>query len=88
MLPASFDLLLLQDDLIQTLQRSPITQQFAVLRAEELLQAVIEKPIINALKAEVERLQSELAEEKKLKRTMRSDSKRQTNMTVKESAQK
>lgn len=88
MLPASFDPLILQDDLLQTLQRSPITQQFAVLRVEELLQAVIEKPIINNLKAEVERLQTELTEEKKLKRTMRSDSKRQTNITVKESAQK
>lgn len=88
MLPASFDPLILQDNLLQTLQRSPITQQFAILRAEELLQAVIEKPIINALKAEVERLQAELSEEKKLKRTMRSDSKRHTNQTVKESAQK
>jgi hypothetical protein len=88
MLPASFDPLILQDDLLQTLQRSPVTQQFAVLRAEELLQAVIEKPIINNLKAEVERLQAELAEERKLKRTMRSDSKRQTNLTSKESAQK
>lgn len=56
MLPASFDPLLLQDTLLQTLQRSPITQQFAVLRAEELIQAVIEKPMLSSLKAEVERL--------------------------------
>lgn len=88
MLPDSFDPLVLQDQLLHTLQRSPITQQFASLRAEELLQAVIEKPIVNSLKAEIEKLQAELAEEKKLKRTMRSDSKRHTNMTAKESAQK
>jgi hypothetical protein len=62
MLPASFDPLILQDELLKTLQRSPITQQFAVLRVEELLQAVIEKSIVNSLKAEIERLQNELAE--------------------------
>jgi hypothetical protein len=61
MLPASFDPLLLQDELLETLQRSPITQQFAVLRAEELLQAVIEKPIVSSLRADIERLQAELA---------------------------
>lgn len=88
MLPASFDPLLLQDDLLETLLRSPITQQFAALRAEELLQAVLEKPIVSSLKAEVERLQAELAEERRVKRTMRSDSKRHTSVTAKESAQK
>ena len=62
MLPASFDPLILQDTLLQTLQRSPLTQRFTVLRAEELIQAVIERSIVNSLKTEVERLQGELLE--------------------------
>jgi hypothetical protein len=61
-LPASFDPLVLQDQLLHTLQQSPLTQQFAVMRVEELLQSVIEKPIVQSLRSEVEKLQGELAE--------------------------
>lgn len=87
-LPNSFDPLVLQDQLLQTLQQSPLTQQFAIMRVEELIQAVIEKPIVQSLRLEIEKLQNELAEEKKVKRTLRSDSKKYSHQTAKESAEK
>jgi hypothetical protein len=44
-LPSSFDSLLIHDELLATLKKSPLTAQLVPLRAEEILQLVIEKPI-------------------------------------------
>ena len=44
-LPTSFDPLMLQDELMATLKKSPLTSQLVPLRAEEILQNIIEKPI-------------------------------------------
>ena len=43
-MPDSFDPLLLEDQLMATLKQSPLTSQLVSLRAEEIVQQVLEKP--------------------------------------------
>ena len=75
-LPASFDHLLVEDQLMATLKNSPLTAQLVPLRAEEIVQLVIQKPICLMLEEQIRQLKHQLEDEKRNKRTMRSDSKR------------
>lgn len=44
-LPTSFDPLLIQDELFVTLKKSPLTSQLIGLRAEEIVELIVQKPI-------------------------------------------
>ena len=60
-----------------TLRKSPHTSQLVPLRAEEILQLVIEKPICMKLEEQIRVLEGKLEDERRNRKTMRSDSKRQ-----------
>jgi hypothetical protein len=75
-LPPSFDPYLLKDELLASLRQSPLTSQLVPLRAEEILQLIMEKPIIMTLEEQVRTLRLKLEGEKVERRTLRSDSKR------------
>ena len=75
-LPSSFDPILLQDELMAVLKKSPLTSQLVPLRAEEIVQSVLEKPICLKLDEQVRQLKYKLEEEKKNKKMLRSDSKK------------
>lgn len=48
-LPPSFDPYIIQDELLAALKQSPITSQLLSLRAEEIIQIILEKPIVLSL---------------------------------------
>ena len=78
-IPTSFDPYLMKDDLIATLKNSPLTSQLVSLRAEEIIEIVLEKHICRGLGDTINSLKQKLDEEKVNKKTMRSESKRKQN---------
>lgn len=48
-LPPSFDPYLIKDELLAALRQSPLTSQLVSLRAEEIIQIIMEKPIVMTL---------------------------------------
>jgi len=75
-LPSSFDPYLMKDELLAALRQSPLTAQLVSLRAEEIIQVVIEKPIVMTLEEQIRMLRQKLEEERHSRKTLRSDSKK------------
>lgn len=77
-LPASFDPILLQDELAAALEASPLTAQLVPLRAQELIQTVLEKTIVHELRANIQALTERLSHEHKKEKVFRTTHKRET----------
>ena len=58
--PPCLDPYLLKDELLAALRQSPLTSQLVPLRAEEIIQIIMQKPIVIALEEQVRTLKLRL----------------------------